>query len=261
MATDTFQNLYEAQLTLDKLRNQAWRFCTTNAPFKHVQQEELPADVVHEKSQLVSQFERWSSAFEALWHQQYSDSRQQAGMQIVRESATMLKILHRTAQMLILANFPYDYSIMGSTPNERGREIISLIESLRLTDRSRRTYSCEVGIVAPLSMLGSSCQDPEVCGKAMMLLATSRRREGLVDAQMVVRIARRIFLLRTGRQVDLTPTVDEPARQTADTVIDDMSMKLWVSDTTDLAQDGSCVVPRLAKMFGSAVKAFNHNLE
>ncbi|KAF7509056.1 hypothetical protein GJ744_008451 [Endocarpon pusillum] len=260
VATDIFQNLYEAQLALDKLRNQAWRFCTINAPLKHVQPEELPAHVVQEKKQLVSQFKHWSSALEALWHQQDSDSCQRSQSLTFQESATMLKVLHRSAQMLILANFPHDYSIFGSTPNERGREIISLIESLRLTDPSRRTYSCEVGIIAPLSMLGSSCQDPQVCGKAMMLLAASKRREGLVDAQMVVRIARRILMLRTGGQVDVTPPVDEPVRQTADTVIDDMAMKLWVSESMDHAQDGSCAVPRIAKMFGSAVKLFNLNL-
>ncbi len=250
VATDTFKNLDEAQSTLDKLRNQAWRFLIGSIQYKYVRPEKLPAHVVQEKNQLVKQFQCWSSALDGLWCREHCKNPQRSAIEAFREAATMLKLPHRSTQMLILANVPEDKSIFGTTPNELGREIISLVESLRLTDPSRRTYSCEVGIIAPLIMLGSTCRDSKVCGRALMLLAASRRREGLVDAQMIVRIAERIVMLR-GRHEELTPMVAEAVEQMSDGSIDSLPPELWVSDAIDLAPGGLHLISKVVKMYGA----------
>jgi Fungal specific transcription factor domain len=249
--TDTFENAGQAQLTLDKLQNQAWRFITTSSPYKFLPAEGVPTHVVDEKKLLVDQYKCWSRALDGLWDQQSGKEMDDPQLTAFREAATMLKLLHRTTQMLLLSNYPNDSTIFGSSPNKYGMEIIELVESLRLTDPSRRTYSSEAGIVVPLTMLVSKCADFEVCGKALLLLASSRRREGLVDAQMVFGIAERLMALR-GRAEELPPMTAETMQQRGlgSVANDNESLELWASSAIKNAPGGLHAV---AKMLGVQV--------
>jgi Fungal specific transcription factor domain len=247
VATDTFRSLHEAQLALDKLRNQTWRFTSLNAAYKQVPAEQLPPYIVHEKNQLVKQYKRWSSAMDnGLWCQQ-------SGNQASRESATILKVIHGSAEMFILANFPKDSTVFGASPNERGRRIVALIESLRLTDASRRTYASEVGIIAPLAMLGSVCLDPEVMRKALVLLMASRRREGLVDAQMIVRIGKKVSEARA-REGGRLKVVADTGCEVKDGWTDRLSPDAPSPEPLEITPDETCDFDNIAKVYGEELQ-------
>jgi Fungal specific transcription factor domain len=248
VATDTFSNLDEAHVALDKLRNQAWRLSTSNSSYKYTPADQLPAHVVQEKSLLVSQFKAWSLALDGLWYQQHCTIMQRSELDAFREAATMLKVPHRSSQMLLLSCLPEDPFIFGSVPNKYGREIMSLIESLHLIEPSRRTYSCEMGIMAPLIMLGSMCKDIDVCGKAMMLLASSKRREGLVDGQRIVQAAFRIVRVKERRD-ELSQWVADAAERMNDSSLDNLPLTLQPSDG-NLAPSLH-LVAKVARMFNS----------
>jgi Fungal specific transcription factor domain len=246
VATDTFRSLHEAQLALDKIRNQTWRFSSINAAYKHVPAEGLPPYIVHEKNHLVRQYKRWSSAMDGLWCQQ-------SGSRASRESATILKVVHGSAEMFILANFPKDSSVFGASPNERGRKIVALIESLRLTDASRRTYASEVGIIAPLAMLGSVCLDPEVMRKALVLLMTSKRREGLLDAQMIVRIGKKVSEARA-REGGPLKAVADTGCAVKDGWTDSPSPEATSPERLDITPDETCDFDNIAKVYGEELQ-------
>lgn len=208
-----FANLDEAQLTLDKLQNQVFRFLTTNNPYKYKDLEDLPTAIVHEKSELVRQYTRWSNALKALKEQQKREPAVLSG-----DSAKILEMHQRTSQMLLLASFPEDSTVFGAYHNPRAEEILDLAESLSRTmgkdadstSANRPMFSAEMGIVAPLSMLGIKCHNPQICEEATKLLATSHKREGLIDAQMVAGIVQRTAILRERQAV--TPLMAELAQ-------------------------------------------------
>ena len=246
VATDSFRSLHEAQLALDKIRNHTWRFSSINAAYKHVPAEGLPPHIVHEKNQLVRQYKRWTSAIDGLWSQQ-------SGNQASRESATILKVVHGSAEMFILANFPKDSSIFGASPNERARKIVALIESLRLTDAYRRTYASEVGIIAPLAMLGSVCLDPVVMRKALVLLMKSKRREGLLDAQMIVRIGKRVAEARA-REGGPLKAVADTGCEVKDGWTDSPSPEAASPERLDITPDETCDFDNIAKVYGDELR-------
>jgi hypothetical protein len=202
VATGAFKDLAEAELTLDKLRNQACRFHLTTIPYRHHHPDMVPIPVVEEKTELLRQLENWSVAMDGLWilQHQISPPLHHSEMETFRDIATMLKLSHRTVQMILLAHLPEDETIFTSVPNVRGREILSLIESLRSVDLSRRTYSSEGGVVGPLLVMVAKCSDPGVFTKALTLVASSGRREGPIDGKLIVRAAARLAAAGSGQQ-------------------------------------------------------------
>ncbi|KAI9739964.1 MAG: hypothetical protein M1818_005020 [Claussenomyces sp. TS43310] len=249
-----FFNLGEAQKTLDKLQNQLLRFLTLNNDFKFTQQDQLPAFIVQEKMELEEQYYRWSIAMEGFMRQKQGDASE--GMQLsqkkrFREGAMLLRLHHATMQMLLLANFPENNDIWGASPNLYAENILHLSEALisntkvcsspAATD-AVRSFSSEMGVVVPLSMLAVKCRDVQICSRAVSLLAASKRREGLVDAQMVVKLVQGIAVLKA--QQTVTPLVAEAAERMGNT-LDTMALEGWGAEVIDSSKGG---LHNLAKM-------------
>jgi hypothetical protein len=220
----TFSDLAEAQVTLDKLQNQQLNFLMRNNRYKFFSAADLPDFIVVEKGELEKQLERWSVALDGFCELQHQPEalkqhpRHADHNIMIQQGSAILKLHHRISRMFLLASFPEDSSIFGASPNPDAELMLGLAEFLIQSNRksqsnaastspiSSRSFSSHMGIVAPLFLLAMKCHDTHVCERVVSLLAVSNRREGLVDAQMVVGILQRVAMLK--RRDQATPLVD-----------------------------------------------------
>ena len=252
-----FSNLEEARVTLDKLQNHLFNFLTRNNHYKFVSAENLPELIVREKYELGKQSERWSVAFEEFL-QPHSEA--EAGNQHPRdpelkrklqEGTTILRIHHRLSQMFLSASFPEDISIFGASPNLDAEFILEWAESLVHSNRSAvsalsppsRSFSSEMGIVAPLFLLAMKCYDVHVCEKAVALLAVSNRREGLIDAPMVLGILSRVAMLK--RNEEITPLIAEAARRSSAPSAEETPLEVWAAEAIETTTGGLQGIARM----------------
>ena len=238
-----FRDLEEAQVTLVKLQNHLLNFLTRNNRYKFVSAEDLPNSIVQEKRELLKQFKRWSLALEDFlkWHSETKAGTQQAQSdpeinKKLQRGIAILQIYHRLALMFVSGSFPDDNSPFAASPNPDADLILELAESLvqnpgqntaataaaSASPRLPRSFSSEMGVVAPLFLLALKCQDQHVCDKAVALLVASNRREGLIDAQMVLGILERAATLK--RKEEITPMVAMAAK---------MPLEIWITDVLD----------------------------
>jgi hypothetical protein len=249
-----FRDLAEAQVTLDKLQNQLLNFLTRNNHYKFVSAEGLPESIVQEKHELRKQFRRWSDALDEFGktqsqseevgrhpHDQKDDIKFQRG-------TTVLKLHHRIAQMFLSASFPEDSSIFGASPNPDAEFILELAEFLihsnqrshlnapSTSSSPHRSFSAEMGIVAPLFLLAMKCHNPQVSERAVSLLAASNRREGLLDAHMVLGIVRRVAMLKQTEEI--TPLIAEAMKRSPAVCVEEMPLEAWGAEAIEGTKDG-----------------------
>jgi hypothetical protein len=200
-----------------------------------VSAEDLPDSVVQEKRELFKQFKRWSVAFEAFLTLQsetevveHRSSGPNKANGKLQHGAVILQIHHRLALMFFSASLPEENSVFAALPNPDADFILRSAEFLLRSSQKgsliaaasawspplRRSFSSEMGIVAPLSLLALKCQDPYVCEKSVALLAASNRREGLIDAHMVLGMLERVAALK--QKEEITPLVAAAAKRSAE---------------------------------------------
>jgi hypothetical protein len=249
-----FSDLAEAQATLDKLQNQLFNFLTRNNRYKFVSAEDLPDFIVGEKCELEKQFRRWSVALDGFWELQTQPEavkqrpRHSEHNIMTRQGTSILKLHHRIARMFLSASFPEDSSVFGASPNPDAEFILGLAEFLIQSNRKSqsnaasgssipsRSFSSEMGIVAPLFLLAMKCHDTHICEKAVSLLAASNRREGLIDAQMVLGIVQRVAMLK--RREEVTPLVAEAAKRSPAASTEEMPLEIWGADAIEGTNGG-----------------------
>jgi hypothetical protein len=204
-----FLHLDEAHHALVKLQNGLFQFLTTNVSHKFYTKDSLPASILKQKCALTKEFKSWLCRFNHLKTRKSQDEETMSRIQI-------LLIHWQMSVMFLEANYPADQSVFAATPNFKAEEILNLAENmLRRTGKNntsnkiggdlRRNLSSETGIVAPLFALAMKCSDQQVCNRAIELLAASRRREGLYDAQSMVAIIQQFVLARQQKR----PQFDE----------------------------------------------------
>ncbi|KAK4941725.1 hypothetical protein LTR28_008835 [Elasticomyces elasticus] len=203
--TAVFASIDDAQTTLDKLLNWAFHFLTANAKYKFMPPCEVPPAVFQERFELVTQFRRWSVAldgFSSCTMQQPSTSPPEhlVAAPSVSEGSTLLRIHHRSAQMLLdsclaQANFyPNEFDDGGRSVLDMSRPLIqkAVLPSAKPAVAVRRSFSSELGVVAPLFLLAIKTSDPDIREEAISLIAASGRREGLYDSHGIVEIFKKL---------------------------------------------------------------------
>lgn len=258
-----FSDLAEAQVTLDRLQNQLFNFITRNNHCKFVSAEDLPESIVKEKVELQKQFRRWSVALDEFCELQTQSKpvrRHLHGSKdnlMIQQGIAVLKLHHRVAQMFLLAGFPEDSSTFGASPNPDADFILELAESLIHSEQRShlgaastsstpsRSFSAEMGIVAPLFLLAMKCHDPQISERAVSLLAASNRREGLIDAQMVLGIVQQVATLK--RREEVTPLVAEAAKRSPAACAEKMPLEVWGAEAIEGTKDG---LQGIAKLLG-----------
>jgi hypothetical protein len=244
-----FNNLEEARVKLDKLQNQLFNFLIRNNPYKFVLATDLPDFIVQEKHEMQKQCRRWSVALEAFLKPQVESvavkqsPRDLESDMKLQQGAAALKLHHRVAEMFLSASFPEDNTIFGASPNSDAEFILELVESLVQNSQKSslnvasssstpaRSFSSEMGIVAPLFLLAMKCHDRHVCKKAASLLAVSNRREGLIDAKMVLGILERVAMLK--RQEEITPLVAEAVKRSMASSTEEMPLEVWGAEAIE----------------------------
>lgn len=182
-----FHDLNEAYGTFKRLQNSLFHFLTTYMSFKFCDKDSLPTHVAEEKGVLEDQLCAWLARFEETDFRTSPDKSEYLG-------ARLLLIQWHVSKMLVEANYPVNDGIFGSSPNPRAERVLNMVDELRHFSRGRatalspcdvgerRTFSSESGVVGPLFALAAKCADESVCDRALELLSTSQRREGLYDS-------------------------------------------------------------------------------
>ena len=209
------------QLIADRDRTGRDLRLEVNISGRSVTDADLLDFIVQEKYEMQKQCRRWSVALEAFLKPQAESvaveqrPRNLESEVTLQRGATALKLQHRVAEMFLSASFPEDSTIFGASPNSDAEFILELAESLvqnsqksslniaSCSSTRARSFSSEMAIVAPLFLLAMKCHDRHVCQKAASLLAVPNRREGLIDAKMVLGILERVAMLK--RQEEITP--------------------------------------------------------
>ena len=205
----------DATHMLNKLGHWLISFLALNNSFKSVSIAELPAQLVAEKSEILWQFQNYSGILEELLQQ--NDSLSRAHHYAI---LSILKLSHRSTQMLLKASFPEDLRVFGACPNPAAEEVLDLAQSL--LDRSfqsnftlsKHALPLQLSIVGPIAMLALKCSDIGICERTLAQLVSLNKPEGLIDSEIMDEISQRIEKLKKHRHV--CPLGREAALQQAE---------------------------------------------
>ena len=192
----------DAHHVSNKLGNWLFSFLVLNHPFKSVPKAELPAQLVAEKNELLWQYRNYSVALEKLMQQNKGLPHGH-----VYEIASVLKLSHLTKQMLLKSTFPEDLRVFGASPNPAAEEILDLAQSLvnhsihSGITVSKHSLPLHLGIVDPIPILALKCLDIRVCERALAILASANKPEGLIDSEIMVVITQRIKRLKEQQHI------------------------------------------------------------
>jgi hypothetical protein len=190
-APTEFKSLDEARMILDKLHSWLSQYLISNLRHKFMPLEHVPLAVIEQKSELEKQLGKWSVAFDMLWQKNHYEH-----LKTAEGGFEMLSISFRTMSVVLRASLASPNGLPINFDNDFEKIMclaeLALNHSESKENRNRRHFSFETGIVAPLYILLGKCRDERLQRRALSLLKSSRRREGLLDAEMVVNIAERL---------------------------------------------------------------------
>ncbi|KAK2756925.1 hypothetical protein FQN54_004893 [Arachnomyces sp. PD_36] len=203
-----FSGLEDSQRTLVSLQNWLFRFLIENIHYKSLVEKDLPAHILQEKEIIMQKFSEWARKFDDF---RFWDER--SDQATCTCNAQTLLVQFYISRMLLEASFPNNDNTFGASPNESAETILELADNIlrRATERDasdaalatknlRRSFSSETGIVAPLFVLAMKCLDVSVRERAVKLLRTSQRREGLYDAQTMITIVDKLKVVKRQKQ-------------------------------------------------------------
>lgn len=88
-----------------------------------------------------------------------------------------------------------------------GEQIASYAASDSLLERSTPSFCLDMGFIIPLYSVASQCQDPMLRRKAIAILRSTPRQEGLWNSVLVAQAAERIMEIEESQGVQLRPYV------------------------------------------------------
>ncbi|KAF4969484.1 hypothetical protein FSARC_3270 [Fusarium sarcochroum] len=197
---ESFSRLQDAQESLIRLQAWLYHFVNEYAHLHEEPKEALPSYVLQERDALVQGYTAWGKALNDFWVGAQHDQRNLYGYR------TLLVQFH-VCRMILESKFPKNDDIFDVSPNLDVQMILDLAESLlqhtveknastNATKSPRRNFSLETGIVAPVFALAIKCSDEAIITRAAQMLASSQRREGLYDAQVMAQIVTQLKTLR-----------------------------------------------------------------
>lgn len=197
-----FDNLDEAHWSLDKLQSWFFAFFAENDIYKFLPLEELPKAVREEKDRLLTQYDRWQTALENSTFLDAAEGSMDRAPNVVEDGITILRLLHRMQQLLLRAILPLQEAIFDVVPNPDIESVLDWAARLVASPNvSPGSFSSETGIVAPLGIIVLKCHDPEMCAKAMAILAAAKRKESFIDSQMLVDAAAQFAQIRARKEL------------------------------------------------------------
>lgn len=219
---ENFTSLLEARTSCDKLNERIMRYIEGLYAAKTDSKGTLPRSWRDYGLEFKHQLESWGDAFEKIFHSRHSPTVSPQE----KAAIAALKMLQTNGQILYLMMFS-DKESDFDTFLPQFQAIVDLAVEI-VADEERRAaarrcpnpercthqrefnhhdigamfsgpgysaphikprFAADLGIVAPLFVVGTKCRDPVTRRQAIRLLRTSARREGMWDSAMVAHIA------------------------------------------------------------------------
>lgn len=198
-----FENLDEAHWSLDKLQSWFFAFFAENDIYKFLPLEELPTAVREEKDRLLTQYDMWQTTLLESTFQDIAEGSRDRTPEVVKDGVIILRLLHRMQQLLLRAILPLqEEAIFDVTPNPDIESVLDWAAHLVASPNvSPGSFSSETGIVAPLGIIVLKCHDPEICARAMAILAAAKRKESFIDSQMLVDAVAQFAQIRARKEL------------------------------------------------------------
>ena len=195
--------------------NRGWNLLCNNATFKYSPIDQIPPFVLAEKQNIHAGLADWKARLDTL-----KDKLSDADTNGADQGYQILLVHWELCNLLLDGSFLPRPSVWDISPNPRAARTLALIEGIlsRSTPASdllastplQRVVSSEMGIVAPLFALALKVTDQEVSNRAFELLKSTRRREGLWDAEHMTSL---IGKLRDAREMRFGPLGEEALRE------------------------------------------------
>ena len=212
---ETFTSLEEARNNLDYQFNRFIGFWK-EVELGHYDPEDerrfADEEVETERKRYQGLLDKWETAFERYLRSPDTtlDPKGQQG-------ALALKIYQRIGALHLKA--PVSRMLTDETIWDAfvpdGEEIVSLAESVVALEDSAATletpiFSFDISIVGPLYSVAHKCRDPFLRRRAIALLRSSPRQEGIWDSHMAARVAERIMTIEESGLGEIRSAMDLP---------------------------------------------------
>ncbi|KAK5332310.1 hypothetical protein LTR98_011560 [Exophiala xenobiotica] len=154
--------------------------------------DEESSDDTNAKDRLLDYLHQWSIAME-MWLVRNGSSLDHVEV----DGSKSLKVL--CAAAFIMLSVPVSAEeVTYDKFLPQFQEIVELADSLTMPrtaidTQPRLDFSHEIGIIPPLYLTGTKCRDPSVRRRALRLLVSSRRKEGVWESQLAAKATERII--------------------------------------------------------------------
>jgi hypothetical protein len=154
-------------------------------------EEQQPADKDLTRSRLEEYLRRWLEAVE-IWLRSDRAFLTQEDC----KGALFLRVLCLTGYIMLAVPRSAD-EIMYDSLSAEFRYVVELSSALvSLQERAHESiYSSEIGILPGLYLTGTKCRDPILRRRALALLTSCRRREGVWDSRAAAKVVSRVITL------------------------------------------------------------------
>ena len=168
---------------------------------------EMLAECRGTRNAFLEVFKVWEKAFERYLQQKWNDldGKSQSGARVL--------------QMMVIHAFCHLDSCLYNVNQEtiwdrylpQYKRQVELAEAILKNNAHSSPYFClEMNFVAPLYVVASKCRDPIVRRKALSLLYSSPRQEGIWDSIMTARVAQRLISIEEDGLEKVTCCEDVP---------------------------------------------------
>ena len=185
-----FETVSQARSLLDNLMNQFSNFLMENSHYRE-EYFNIPVSILERKHELGLRIQRWKLAYDAF-SVESTASRLKVPARDQMWSMQLLEIHYDTLELFLKSAFPLNPGVFGKFPNSPIEDIFRKVEDLLagFEERGghRRIFSAETGVIAPLFLIAMKATDPALSSRAVQLLLSCNRREGLYDSNMVTRV-------------------------------------------------------------------------
>ena len=194
-----FTSLDEARNCLEYHTNGFVKF------FKSIENEEIAEEDEREARRGFwwSQLDKWDRAFEAFSQKPSTNLGLKA-----QQAALALKIHHRHNKMVLRHSTSAvlnDDMIWDLHPQE-GEDIVQSAEAILALDDTTREppgrrkveYSLDMSLVGPVYAVAHKYRDPILRRRAIAILKTANRQEGIWDSAIAAKVAERIVAVEEG---------------------------------------------------------------
>lgn len=206
-----FHRLSDAHSSFINLMHRGWNLMCNNVMFKYSPVDQIPSFVLVEKQSIHDGLADWKVKFDDL-----RDKVSDADRDSADQGYQILLVHWELSNLLLDGSFLPHPCVWDEIPSPRAARTLALIEGilsksspppdLLASTPLKRVVSSEMGVVAPLFALALKTADQDVSDRAFELLKSTRRREGLWDAEHMASL---IEKLRDARELKFGPLGEE----------------------------------------------------